>query len=80
MLESDLWVIGCEHIIKAMREEINNWNFANQEDIKVINYSFHKIVIVWSLNKEKVMYMSKVLNSKIHETKIIIIIIVKFKI
>lgn len=39
---------------------------ANKKDIKS-HYEYDEIVVVWSLDKEKVMYMSKMLNMKIHD-------------
>ena len=46
-----------------MREMMNNITLASKVDIEAY-CSNHKIVIVWSLDIEKVMYMSKVLNLK----------------
>ena len=45
---------------------MNDMKFSNQDDIKAY-CGFHEIIVVCSLDKEKVMYMSKVLNLKIHD-------------
>lgn len=49
-------------MIKAMRDIMVNPTFANNKDLKMY-CRFHEIVVVWSLNKEKVVYVS---NVKIH--------------
>lgn len=49
-----------------MHSRGNDPNLASQEDIKAYCSNL-VIVVVWSLDKDKVMYISKVLNLKIHD-------------
>lgn len=48
ILESNLWIIGGQHTIEAMREVMNDPHFANCADIKTY-YNIHKIVVVWNI-------------------------------
>lgn len=59
-------MIEGQHIVEVMSGMMNNSNSSNHEDIKAY-CSFHEIILVWWLGKEKVMYMSKVLILKIHD-------------
>jgi len=66
MVDSNFWIIGGQHTIEAMKEVMATPDLAAKQDIRTYCES-HEIVVVWSLDKEKVMYMSKVLNLKIHD-------------
>jgi hypothetical protein len=66
MLDCDFWIIGGQHTIQAMKEVMAIPDLAAKQDMKTYCEN-HEIVVVWSLDKEKVMYMSKVLNLKIHD-------------
>lgn len=65
MLNCHFWIIG-QHTFEAMKEIVDNPMY-NDNNSLLTYCAHHKIVVVWSLNKEKVMYMSKVFNIKIHE-------------
>lgn len=46
-------IIGGQHVVEAIRKVMNDRNFATQEDIKAY-CSYHKIVVVWSLDTQKI--------------------------
>lgn len=66
MLSCNFWIIGGQHTIEAMRDVVINPLYTNNKDLSTY-CKFHEIVIVWSLDKETLMYMSKVLNLKNHD-------------
>lgn len=66
MPSCDFWIIGGHHMIEAMRDIMTYPTYANNKNLKAY-CEFHEIVIVWSLDKEKLMYISKMLNLKIQD-------------
>lgn len=58
MLDINFWIIGGQHTIEAIKEVMAQQILASKEYMKAY-YSNHKIVVVWTLDKEKIMYMPK---------------------
>lgn len=59
MLTNKNWTTGGQHTHRVMREMMSNPFLGNQVVIKAY-YGSHNIIVMWSLDKEKVRYMSKV--------------------
>ena len=51
MLQSDLWNIGGQYTIEAMRGVMNDPNFSNEKDIKAYCSIHEIVVVVWPLDK-----------------------------